>query len=100
MTVTNASGVTAFMTTMVNGRELSFVQCVMVRYANVSEVIVNTRSKIMKVEELNIDEIIKIVKQNNVRVSIIMSTDDKYEIKIEPVNTWSYTTPIATTNIG
>ena len=53
----------------------------------------------MKVEELSIEEIIEIAKQNNVKVSITMSEDEKYEIKIEPIHTWTYS-PITTTTIG
>lgn len=50
----------------------------------------------MKVEELTVEEIVRIVKQNNVKVVIsVNGNDNGYEVSIEPTNmpfTWSSTT--------
>lgn len=45
----------------------------------------------MKVEELTVEEIVRIVKQNNVRVVISVNGNDSYEVIVEPVEkpiTW------------
>lgn len=51
----------------------------------------------MKIEEFKLEEIIEIVNKNNLRVTI-QSCDDGYKMTIEPINTFSYVTPVSTAN--